>query len=234
MDNFTEDLYRDCQKAINRTNPRGEQKHNFAWNTDRWFAWKIERTVAHPLTGKNNFSITESVEFILGGDARAFYKVCAYTTGIKGRKNHVRTFDFDLGSEEDLVKLNVPLLTLLRTRKDPLYGSLSRIRVDKEIADLHEQVIKAVLEPVEREEVHTDISDYDETILKDEKTISSLRERPLISKMEEDLAPTQPEEKIPYWKTIDPEHPQNEIERRAFEIVDETCRDPEYAKVSKR
>jgi hypothetical protein len=161
MDNFTEDLYRDCQKAINRTNPRGEQKHNFAWNTDRWFAWKIERTVAHPLTGKNNFSITESVEFIFAPSG-TFYKLSAYTAGIRGKKNHVRTFDFDLGSEDDLAKLNLPLLSLLRTRKDPLYGSLSRIRIDKGIADLHEQVIKAILEPVGREEVYTDTGSYEE------------------------------------------------------------------------
>ena len=93
-----------------------------------------------------------------------------------------------------------------------------------------------MLEPVEREEVHTDVGyNYEEAISRDEKTLSSLKEKPLISKMEENITNSEPSgEKIPYWKTIDPEHPKNETERRAFEIVDEMCRDPEYAKVSKR
>jgi hypothetical protein len=221
--------------ALHRTNPPGTQKHNYAWNTSGWFAWEIKRTVPHPITGKNNFSITESVEFILAPSG-TFYKLSAYTAGIRGKGKHVRTFDFGLGSEEDLALLDVPLETLLRKRRmDPLYGSLAKIRFGKEIAALHEIVIKAVLKPVEREEVHTDVGyNYEEAISRDEKTLSSLREKPLISKMEEDLPPTQPKEKIPYWKTIDPEHPKNEAEQRAFAIVDETCNDPEYAKVSKR
>jgi hypothetical protein len=91
------------------------------------------------------------------------------------------------------------------------------------------------LPPVEHEELHTDVDAYDESLWQDEKIISSLKEKPLTSKMEENIVNSESsEEKIPYWKTIDPEHPKNETERRAFAIVEETSRDPEYAKVSKR
>jgi hypothetical protein len=173
-ENFRETLFGACQRAISRTDPPGEQKTNYAWKTEGWFVWRI------PLALKTGFTVTESAEFVLPSLASGelpFYKVEAYTTGIKGKKNHVRMFDFDLASEEDLARLGAPLLTLLRARKDPLYGSLATIRLDKNICALHEEVIKAVLTPVEHHEMHTDLgSGYDEAVRLDASLLRGLTE----------------------------------------------------------
>jgi hypothetical protein len=230
MDDFTEELYRACQKAIRITNPPGIEKHNFAWDGP-WFAWEITLIPRGRRLELAKHGITETAAFVFPKKEEnlpPFYKLEVYLTA-KHTQRHIQAFTFDIKTEEDLIALNKPLASILQKWK-------GRGKCGKAISALHEQVITAVLEPVAHEDVHTDTGSWEEeAIVKDEKTISSLKERPLISKMKENITNSEhSEEKIPYWKTIDPERPKNETERRAFEIVDEVCRDPEYAKVSKR